>query len=120
MKEIDDKFYVGYEGEQEIQFITEKKILSIWSGYFDDIMEQFTPSEDGWTGLAYYYHLLLGWCEESPWKISDAEDCLKQFRSLDVSNNQLRFGESKEVLDAICHMLEDAVKGHEDVWISED
>lgn len=118
MSDINDKFYRGYEGEKEIQFITEKEKIIIWEGFFDDIMEQFRPSSTGWTGLPYYYHLSAGWYDESPWKIPDLKECLHQLEQLDVSN--CRFAESPKVLIEICRMLSDAIRENKYVCIAEN
>ncbi|WP_051684991.1 hypothetical protein [Clostridium sp. KNHs205] len=121
MKLIND-FYKGYEGENEIRFIKEcendVEVLSIWDGYFNDIMEQFKPTEKGWEGLAYYYHLHIGWYENSPWEILDLESVLQQFRS--VEQTILRFEKSSEVLSAICRFILDAIMENARLYISEE
>lgn len=116
MSIIDNKYYLGYEGEKEIQFITKKRTMILWEGFFDDIMEQFKPSSNGWSGLPYYYHLAIGWYDESPWKISDLKGCLHQFTNLDITN--CRFEESHTILTEICGMLSEAIQEDNDVWIS--
>ena len=118
MNRVDNQFYRGYEGEKEIQFFTLREKIVIWEGFFNDIMEQFKPAKEGWTGIAYYYHLDLGWCDGKPWKISDLDNCFLQFRQLDLTNCQ--FEESKKVLVHICNMLRIAIQENEDVWIAED
>ena len=117
-----NKYYKGYEGESEIQFIKgsnegEQIILSIWSGFFDDIMCQFKPTDTGWQGLAYYYHLVIGW-EENMWEISNINSTFTDFQSIDASS--FRFPETKEVLAAICDLLTTAIKENQKVWINKD
>jgi len=113
-----DKFYRGYEGQKAIQFRTKEKKLVIWEGFFDDIMEQFEPDSEGWSGLTYYYHLAIGWYEESPWKIPDLKNCLQQFEEVNLS--KCRFDESKEVRGEICEFFRDAIKTDSSVWITEE
>jgi hypothetical protein len=81
-------------------------------------MQLFEPSETGWNGLAYYYHLCSGWSEESPWKLPDLEESLQQFKSLNL--NKCRFEKSKDVLLEICKLILDAIEQHETVWIAEE
>lgn len=121
MNEINSIYYDGFEGEPEIQFIKvscneKQSILSIWDGYFNDIMEQFKPSDSGWMGLSYYYHLYIGWYEESPWEIPNLSEALEQFNNLNKSN--FRFQKSLEVLLEICKLLNLAVEQNESVWIA--
>lgn len=118
MNDINGKFYYGYEGENEIDFISDNKTLVIWEGFFDDIMEQFNPSSNGWVGMSYYYHLNTGWYDESPWKILDLKDCLHQFEHLDIS--KCRFDESQDILIEICNMLSNAIEQDKDVFIAQE
>jgi len=122
MDKLISKYYDGYEGEPEIQFIKgsdggERTILSIWDGYFDDIMCQFEPTETGWQGLAYYYNLVIGW-EEGIWEIPSNSSALIEFRSIRESG--FSFPETKDVLTAICNLLESAVEERQKVWIDKD
>lgn len=113
-----DKFYYGYEGEKAIKFSTEEKNLIIWEGFFDDIMEQFEPDSAGWKGLPYYYHLAIGWRDESPWKIPDIENCLQQFEKVNLS--KCRFLESEEVRSELCNLFREAIRKNSGVWIAEE
>lgn len=121
MSLVDDKFYIGYEGEPEIQFIEEledgtKRIFSVWDGYFNDIMELFQPAAHGWEGVALYYHLDSGWYDEIPWKIPDTKSTLDQFLGLDI--NKLKYENSELVLKRICEILSSATKDSRTVWIA--
>jgi len=123
MDTLISKYYDGYEGEPEIQFIKgseaeNRTILSIWEGFFDDIMCQFKPTPSGWQGLAYYYNLCIGWWDEAFWEISDLHSALGEFQSLNLK--ELRFDGSAEVLSEICSLLESAIKENEKVWIAKD
>ena len=116
------KYYKGYEGEPEIQFIkgsTEgaRTILSIWGGFFDDIMSQLKPTSSGWKGLAYYYNLAIGW-EDDTWEIPNIQSALVEFQS--IISNSFRFPETSEILSAICDLLASAVKENQKVWIDTD
>lgn len=99
MESVNKKYYNGFEGEPEIPFICRKgndtEILTIWEGYFDQIMRLMVPDEQGWTGLAYCYNTYTGWYEEGSWVIDDLQMALKQFGSID---NTKLCGESVEIL----------------------
>ncbi len=116
-------YYDGYEGELEIQFIKgsikgERKIISIWEGYFDDIMRQFQPGKHGWQGLAYYYNLDIGWEEADYWKIPDLNEVLMEFNSLNTE--KLQFKDSKNVLQEICDLICDAINTNQNIYICKD
>jgi len=120
MENIDNKYYESFEGEPEIRLISllkngELQIFSIWSGYFDEIMDKIEPDSNGWSGLAYYYHMQEGWYENSPWLISDIGNAIKQF-------NEIREDElgliAKEVLNQIIDILEYAEKNSNEVQIA--
>lgn len=118
---VDNKFYKGYEGEPEIQFIEEledgtKGIFSVWDGYFNDIMELFQPGAHGWEGLALYYHLDSEWYNESPWKIPDKKSTLNQFQVLEIK--KLKYEISQLVLKRICEILSNAIEDSRTVWIA--
>lgn len=108
---INDTYYKGFEGEPEIQFICKKtecdEVLVIWEGYFDEIMKRIAPQKDGWTGLAYYYNMCLGWYEESPWVVDDLHMSLEQFCKIEKYDLSK---EAKEVLGEICGMLKEAIE----------
>ena len=51
-------------------------------------MGKIEPSEeDGWTGLAYYRNLLLGWYREENWYIPNLEEALSQLQSIELLPN---------------------------------
>ncbi len=119
--ELIKRYYDGFEGEPEIRFIYKKgsdsKILVMWEGYFDQIMRLMGPDESGWTGLAYYYHMYLGWYEESPWAVEDLQMALKQFESIDCRK---LCSEAKEILGIICDMLREADSNSFEVFIARE
>ena len=123
MDKLVSKYYDGYEGEPEIQFIKgsdkgDRIIVSIWDGYFDDIMQQFQPTASGWQGLAYYYHLAIGWEEGKVWEVPDVHSALAEFQSIDSS--KLKFKGSAEVLSVICDLLRLAINENQKVWLDKD
>ena len=121
MELINKKYYYGFEGEPEIKFIYRKgddsQILVMWEGYFDQIMRLISPDESGWTGLAYYYNMYMGWYKESPWEIEDLQMALKQFESI---NSQKLCSEAKEILASICNMINEAIINNYEVFIARE
>ena len=117
-KIIELDYYSRFEGYLEIQFILEfssqKKVIKIWDGYFNSIMECIKPSLAGWTGLAYYYHLDIGWYDESPWEIPDLELALEQFRTIYLPEQK---EEEQVILASIIQLLEEACILNEKVYI---
>lgn len=121
MSEIYEKYYDGFEGDDEIIFTLEKKNgekkeFGIWDGYFDDIMNQIKPEENGWTGLAYYYQLVIGWYDESPWEVKILLESYEQLKNIDI--NSLKYDEEKEILIKILSMFEEAIDNGEKLYIS--
>jgi hypothetical protein len=118
---MNNMYYLGFEGEPEIQFILKKDnedyTLSIWEGYFDRIMDQLTPAETGWTGIAYYYHMVTGWYDEDMWVMKDIVESYNQFKS--VSKKQLD-EKSVCVLNEICKLLKEAILNNYEVIIQRD
>jgi hypothetical protein len=121
MKVINNRFYIGYEGEPEIQFISQdiedKQILCIWEGYFDEIMVQFKPTDGKWTGLAYNYHMYTGWYDNTLWKIECPKNVLEQFNSID---KDLLNEETAQVLLEICAFLEKGIKSKHELFMNRD
>lgn len=121
MEIINSKYYEGYEGEGEIQFIRhltngDKYVIRIWDGYFDEIMRGIQPEENGWTGLGYYYHVEEPWWEK-PWKISNIEIVLKQLQEI---KNEFVYVEVKQLLVELCDILTDAWRSNESIWIADE
>lgn len=109
---INEKYYNGFEGDEEIVFRLyirdkEKEQLGIWGGYFNSIVELIKPDDKGWTGLAYYYHLDIGWYEEENWKIPDIELAYRQL--LGIYKNIINENE-KKILNIILKLLKKALK----------
>lgn len=111
MSNIDEKYYIGFEGEPEITFsiIKENNIkrqFGMWGGYFDNIMKQIKPKEGRWTALAYYYQLGIGWYDESPWLIQNLEESYEQLIEIEVAKLE---NEEKEIIKIILSMLKYAI-----------
>jgi len=122
MEIVDRKFYEGFEGEPEIHFIykakEQVKRLTIWDGYFDEIMYQIEPVDGYWTSLAYYYHLDIGWCEgNGPWKVENPEEALDQFKTVDKTSLGSK---TAEVLGEILHLFAEGIKNNAEIFIEED
>lgn len=120
MSNLIDKYYQGFEGEPEIMFSLRSANgndieLRMWGGYFDKIMKQVSPKEGKWTSLAYYYHLDIGWYEESPWLIEEPKKVYEQLKEINKDGLQI---EEKEIIEVILEMLEVAIKNGGQVFIS--
>jgi len=121
MNTLDEKFYDGFEGEPEIIFSLvksngEKEEIGIWDGYFNVIMNKIKPQKEGWTSLAYYFQLYIGWYDESPWLISNIPEACEQLKEIDKESFENK--EEKEILESIICMLEKAIFNNEKVYIS--
>ena len=121
MELVNKKYYDGFEGEPEIQFIYKKgndtEILTIWEGFFDQIMRLMLPDEQGWTGLAYCYNMYTGWYENSPWVIEDLQIALKQFKSIDETK---LCDEAVEILMLLCSILRESILNSYEVSIARE
>ncbi len=126
MKNIQIDFYSGFEGDEEITFSINTdeytKTLRIWRGYFWQIMDKIEPSEDdGWTGLAYYHNLLLGWYRAENWYIPNLEEALSQLQSIkllsDYSTNQIYYNAEYRILTEMIDMIEEAIDKKLKVYI---
>jgi hypothetical protein len=120
MGSINNKYYLGFEGEPEIIFTVvqqnnEKSGLSLWSGYFNNIMQQITPVEGKWTALAYYYNLNIGWYDESPWLVENIKDAYEQFKGIDKYNLEEL---EEEILEEILELFKKSIEEDNNVYIS--
>jgi hypothetical protein len=118
---INNVYYLGFEGEPEIQFTmkgnNEDYTLSIWEGYFDRIMSLIKPDVTGWTGIAYLYHMHIGWYDEDMWAIQDTVDAYNKFKSIPKEKLDEN---SSNVLFYICQLFSEAVKNDYKVFINRD
>ena len=114
-------FYKGYEGGDEIQFIEispngSRNIIRMWDAFFHDFIEKIKPEKEGWTSLAYYYHLDEGWYDESPWEIRDILKALEQLEQL--RNIDFNFEETREIYNEVCKLLDSALNTNSRVYIA--
>lgn len=120
---IDESYYEGFEGEPEIIFYLELqgeylKKFGVWDGYFDEIIEKIEFGEKGWEGLAYYYHLFIGWYEESPWLIPNLQEAYEQIINIDIKKFNEK--EEKDIIIKIARLMEEAIERKGNVYISYD
>lgn len=120
MSDINKKYYLGFEGEPEIiltviQQNDKKSGISLWSGYFNNIMQQIEPVEGRWTALAYYYNLDIGWYDESPWFVDNILDAYEQFKGID--KYKLDTAE-QEILEQILELFKKSIEENSRVSIS--
>jgi hypothetical protein len=126
MKNIEIDFYSGFEYDEEITFFIDtdnyKKVLKIWRGYFEEIMCKIASSEDdGWIGLAYYYHLMIGWDRNENWYIPNLEEALSQLQSIkllpDYSTDQIYYNAEYRILAEMIDMISEAIDKKLKVYI---
>lgn len=123
MTVIDERYYDGFYGEDEIFFILKdngivQKGIGIWDGYLYDIMyDNIKPAPEGWQGITYHYHVegLEKFTEEDPWKIDDLSLIYEQFSS--VTNDILRYKESADVLHLIIDMIKEAIYQNKELYL---
>ena len=120
---VNTRFYDGFEGEPQITFclleddVTTEKI-GIWDGYFNEIMKMIQPEKEGWTGLAYYYHLYIGWYEKDEWFIPNILDVYEQLVSINI--DEVKYEEEKEILSLITKLIRKAIDHGGRVYIIYD
>lgn len=118
-----NKFYDGFEGEPQITFcllendITTEKV-GIWDGYFNEIMKMIKPKKEGWTGLAYYYHLYTGWYEEEEWFVPNVLEVYEQLMS--INSDELKYEEEREINKLIINLFKKAIDNKGRVYIIYD
>lgn len=117
MIETDERYYAGFEGEPEIVFIisengTEYQRFGFWDGYFDDMLREVKPAAEGWTGIAYYYHVGMfadaHWCKDQPWQIDDLPLVLHQLQA--IACNRFEWQETANVLNQLIALMKDAME----------
>ncbi|ADU23313.1 hypothetical protein [Ruminococcus albus] len=116
---IDYTFYSRFEGEPEIRFIAKKCnnecAIALWEGYFDRIMSLIYPEPTGWTGIAYIYHMYIGWYDDEIWELKDIRDAYHKFTSINIADLDEM---SQKVLVIICAFLKLAIEDGYKVFIS--
>jgi len=91
METINEKFYYGFEGEPEVQFVCRTKDnvdkMVIWQGYFEGLLSGCFSNSIKEGGLLHSYVNADGFYDESPWEIPD----------IDIAINELGFFRTEEV-----------------------
>lgn len=127
MVEIDERYYNGFEGEPEIIFIisnngTEYKRVGFWDGYFNDMLREVKPTDEGWTGIAYYFHVGMfekeQWLEDKPWHISNLPSVLYQLQT--IKRDKIEWQETINVLDLLIDLIKKAIENNEEISIYRD
>jgi hypothetical protein len=118
----ENNFYKGFEGEPELVFTQvvndHKKILRLWEGHFDTIIQHVSVSTDGnWKGLAYYYHLCLGcWDDDQKdWQIPDTAEALIQLQEIKIQEEDTQ---TVMVFDALIEFMKEAHDGNTSISIT--
>lgn len=122
MDTINNKHYEGFQGEPEIQFIRidnkgKKIVLRIWIGFFDSILSLIEPTDAGWKGLAYYYHMHEGWYEESPWQITDIAATINELQKINKNSLDIQ---TQNAFNDLIELLTNALSENNAVWINYD
>ena len=119
---VDERYSDGFEGEDEVFFALAKdgkvrRKLGVWYGYISDILRRAEPSENGWEGIAYRYHVcgLDSYSEEKPWRIEDLPLVYRQLTS--VTPEMTEYEETPDVLSRITKLLKEAVDGGGEVYL---
>ena len=126
MPETDERYYSGFEGESEYFFVvkkdgTELKRLGIWDGYMNDMLMKIEPTDEGWTGIMYYFH--VGMFEDDHWtgdKMWQLDDLPLVYDQLSAAKGHMRYSETAEVLEAVLSLVKDAMENDEEVYIYEE
>lgn len=107
-KQINDTYYEGYEGEEEIILTSSDTTYHIWGGYFDDIFGNPIFPDSGWFGFTEDYneakHGFQTGCIEC------AIDSLLYLKDLQQYEKcSFQYPESKEVLSLMIKILSEAI-----------
>jgi hypothetical protein len=82
-------YYTGFEGDAEITFKTadQEMVITMWEGYFTNIIEDIMPNEQGmWEGLTLFHHTDTGWHDKSPFRLPELTVIIKQLENCDSSS----------------------------------
>ena len=122
-KYIDEKYYSGFEGEEEYVFFTfdEKGIrrgYGIWGGYLGAAVDGIKPESYGFAGLQLYYHVDMfneELCPDDIYEFKYPEFVYGQLASVDKSS--LKFlPESAEVTDVLKEFFHNAAEAGKTVY----
>lgn len=127
MVETDERYYDGFEGEPEIIFIiskngTEYKRVGFWEGYFSDMLHEVKPTDEGWTGITYYFHVGMykdeQWLEDKPWHINDLPLVLCQLQEIERDKFQIQ--DTINVLELLIDLIKNTIDNKEEILIYRD
>ncbi len=109
-----DKFYEGFEGEEEVEFSVEyesMETLHIWEGYFSDIFCEPSLDGQGWHGFTRDYNQCqgaFGDCGEAI--ITELQEYIDDLKIYE--NRKFKFEETKEVYELIYSWLIEAKRNN--------
>ena len=124
MVEIDERYYDGYEGEPEIFFIIsnngkEYKRVGFWEGYFGDMLREVEPTDEGWTGITYYFHVGRfeeeQWLKDKPWHIDDLALVLCQLQA--IERDKIKWRETVNLMELLINLIKNAIDNKEEISI---
>lgn len=109
-----DKFYEGFEGEGEIEFLVNDEnmeTLHIWEGYFSDIFGKPALDGKGWHGFTRDYNQCEGaFDDHGEDVITDLQEYINDMKI--YKNRKFKFEETKEVYELIYSWLIEAQKNN--------
>jgi len=121
-KTVDNnKFYEGFEGEQEVEIYTPDEkgmILHIWEGYFRDLFGDSPLHGLGWRGFTRDCNQFEGAFEfgSDATIVTDLQEYYDDLKSYD--NKKFRFEETREVYELLCSWFEEVMeKGYKEIVV---
>ncbi|MGD1819842.1 MAG: hypothetical protein ACPKOI_08200 [Pleomorphochaeta sp.] len=125
---IDESFYDGYEGENEVVIYYNQdrnKIgFKIWNGYFDNLLSGCYNAEIHIDGLLICYQNQDGFYDEQEWSIKNIDVVISELEK--YSDNQVNSQSSVMlsmlpiIKDKLIRFLENAKKIKKTVYIDYD
>ncbi|MEL7571036.1 MAG: hypothetical protein AAGU14_10840 [Eubacteriaceae bacterium] len=96
-----NKYYKNFEGEPQINFVTQKKDeFNIWEGYFYILMEYMF--DQGSNILSDFYSRED---DDKPWEINDIKSLILQLESFDIKKIDLN--EQTEIKEILPELIND-------------
>ena len=86
---VDDTFYKGFEGEEEVCFVCGETRLMMWEGYFETMLSSLVgkTEEDG--GMLEVHCKCEGWYDGEPWLIEDVPLTIRQLSCFDENDVEI-------------------------------
>lgn len=116
-------FYRGFEGENEI-LIKEYDngqilaVLSVWSGYFDQIIKNLIPVSNMKEDVFSIYNSEKGgWYEELEWEIKNKREFMIQLNNVNKENLD---NECIEIINILLRLLKSGIKNNRILTISQN